>query len=402
MSAMRVVRRFEIRVPNAKYVSDAARAVEAAVKAAQGEIAPPNVKPVEHPPLVEVRLEGTAVAVSKVMRSLADSGARIQHDVLKVRRDGRNGLVYPDPDARVRLGVESVGPTTDGEAVTVAIVDSGLMVKHPAFENHLWTGDGGINGKQFIEGKDEDDISDQDGHGTLLAGTVLAAAADAPVKLMVAKFFDSAHPSRPDNAAAALDFAVKNEAKIILLAWDVGIGSPKLEKAFREACKHALVVIAAGNYGSDNDWHEDRSWARAPVRYTKDDAANTITVMATDEADEKASFSNYGRQSVDLAAPGVGITSTRRALSNAPADEPRKYRTHTGTSAAAAHVAGAAALLMSRYPVSRYPHLTVHEIKRCLVDSVDKLPGLKCAGGGRLNIAEALLCAQKKATAPNP
>ena len=149
-----------------------------------------------------------------------------------------------------------------------------------------------------------------------------------------------------------------------------------LEQAFHKACEHALVVIAAGNYGSDNDWHGGQTLARAPVRYAKDHPEGTIVVMAADESG-KAWFSNYGRQSVDLAAPGIAITSTRRCLSKEAARTPAAaYRTHGGTSAASALVAGAAALLMSRYP-----GLSVPQVKRCLVDSVDTLPGLTCASG---------------------
>jgi subtilisin family serine protease len=389
--AAKVVRRFEVPVARADVLRDVKDAVEAAVRA-PGEITPKFAE-VTRPPLLEVRLEGAASAISKAMKHLAKvPGIRIQHDVTRVQREGRNGPVYPDPLARVRIGAEALPPAGDSVPVTVAIVDSGLMVEHPVFKDHLWEGDGGIHGKQFIEGKRDNDISDQDGHGTLVAGTVLATAVGAPVKLMAAKFFDAANSARPDYAASALDFAVKNGAKIIVLAWDVGIGSAKLEKAFREACKHALVVIAAGNYGSDNDWHDGRSWARAPVRYTKDNSASTITVMASDASNEKAWFSNYGRESVDLAAPGIGITSTRRCLSKAGAEGPTAYGTHGGTSAAAAHVAGAAALLMSRYS-----KLSVQQIKECLVRSVDTPPTLKCASGGRLNVGAAVACAAKKA-----
>jgi len=402
VTTTKVVRRFEIRVPSARSLGDVKLALERAIQAQPpGEIAF-TIDPVQRPPLLDVRLEGAADAVSRVMARIATvGGARIQHDILRVLRDGssergpgRKGSAYPDLNALVRIGADSLPLAKGSMPVTVALVDSGLMVEHPAFASHLWPGPGGIHGKQFIDGKGKDDISDQDGHGTLQAGTVLGAAVDAPVKFMVTKFFDTANPTRPDNAAAALDFAANNGARIMLLAWDVGLGSAELERAFRKACKNALVVIAAGNYGSDNDWHDGRSSARAPVRFAKDNPS-TLAVMATDDSDEKAWFSNYGRQTVDLAAPGLGITSTRRCLSKADANGPLGYRTHGGTSAAAAHVAGAAALLMSRYP-----DLTVQQVKRCLVDSVDRRPRLKCASGGRLNVDAALRCAAQGAKKP--
>jgi subtilisin family serine protease len=393
-TAADVVRRFEIHVASENAVKEVARAIDQAL--ATPRVAR-RVHEVRRPPMLEVRLEGASSLVTEAMASIIERlpGARIRNDVMRTRKDGRKDPVYPDPEARVRVGADSLSRSV-AVPVTVTIVDSGLMVEHPAFKDHLWTGGDGAPGKQFIkdpDGKDRpsDDIRDQDGHGTLLAGTVLDAAVDTPVKLMVAKFFDAAHPARPDNAANALDFAVDNHAQVILLAWDVGVGSITLEKGFHKACQRALVVVAAGNYGSDNDWHDYQTLARAPVRYAKDDRESTIVVMAADESG-KAWFSNYGRESVDLAAPGIAITSTRRCLSKEAARTPVAYRTHGGTSAAAALVAGAAVLLMSRYP-----GLRVQQVKSCLIDSVDKFPGLKCASGGRLNIGAALRRAAEEA-----
>ena len=389
--ASTIVRRFEVPVATAEVLSSVAAAIGQAVDGPiPGEVRR-TVATITRPPLVEVRLEGELAAVSRAMARVSNvPRVRIRHDVIRVKKDGRKGPDYPDLLARVRIGAEAVPPVQDGADVTVAIVDSGLMVEHPVFADHLWTGQGAVPGRQFIGGRPPDDIADQDGHGTLVAGTVLAAAVGAPVKLLAAKFFDTAHPARPENAAAALRFAAAN-ARIMVLAWDVGIGSLDLEGAFREACQRALVVIAAGNYGSDNDWYGRSTFARAPARYTKDNVAHTITVMALDES-EKAWFSNYGRTSVDLAAPGVGIASTRRSVVRTAGAVPTGFRTHGGTSAAAAHVAGAAALLMSRYPA-----LNVPQIKRCLVESVTTVPGLKCVSGGRLNVGAALARAAEEA-----
>ena len=390
-----VVRRFEVHGPSADVLGDLEAAVEHAVDGnTPGDVAR-AIERVERPPLLDVRLQGDAVAISAAMHRVAMvRGGRILHDVVRVRPGKRKEPVYPDPRVSAIIGTDLVDPAPGSAPVKVAIVDSGLMFTHRAFAGHLWEDGGAIPGKQFIEGKRDDDITDQDGHGTLLAGTVLTAALDAPVKLMAAKFFDAENPPRPRNAAAALRFATEMRAQIIVIAWDVGIGSKELEHAFHAACKSALVVIAAGNYGADNDWYDDQTWARAPVRYTKDSPDHTITVMATDDG-AKAWFSNYGRRSVDLGAPGRDITSTRHHLSKATALTPQAYGTHGGTSAAAAIVGGAAALLMSRYP-----GLGLAAIKRCLLRSVDVLPDLKCVSGGRLNVAAALACAAAAACAP--
>ena len=65
--------------------------------------------------------------------------------------------------------------------MTFAIVDSGIMVDHPKLKDHLWTGeDGEAHGARCIDGTRSSDVTDRDGHGTMLAGAVLAGAQSAP------------------------------------------------------------------------------------------------------------------------------------------------------------------------------------------------------------------------------
>jgi subtilisin family serine protease len=205
---------------------------------------------------------------------------------------------------------------------------------------------------------------------------------------MAVKFFDADALPGPSNGAAAIEFATGAQPKtdIINLSWDLGIGSFALEKAIEKACDAgALVVIAAGNSGTDNDR------ARAiPAHYRTIRPEQIITVMATDRYNEKASFSNYGAATVDLAAPGVDIVTTRASLSKASKNDLTRnpfYRRHVsynGTSAAAALVSGAAALLKSLEP-----KLTACELKVRLCESVRKMPGLKskCVSGGILDLS---------------
>jgi subtilisin family serine protease len=224
------------------------------------------------------------------------------------------------------------------------------------------------------------DITDQDGHGTMLAGSILATANSvSDIEIMAVKFFDVRTQPVAVNAAQAIRFAVKNGAQIMNLSFDLGIGSIELEEAIRSACAAGvLVVIAAGNTGSDND-----CYPLVPALYARVCRDNVIVVMASGQYDEKPTFSNFGKETVDLAAPGVKIESTRRFLSSIP---PSKiYSPYTGTSAAAAQVTGAAALLKSQNPDWK-----AKDLKACLMETVDKLPGLKCVNGGRLNLGRAL------------
>ena len=398
-----VVRRFDLHVDEVNRLDGVRDWLLELVKKAPDEMRQPQVKPIPRLSLLEVRLEGSPAAISGVMAQVADRfGVRIRHDRVSVAEEatppkfgvplglGPRDLEYPDPQALLRIGVEPRPLTIlKGEApsapVTVAVVDSGIMVDHPALKSHLWAGTVAgqpAHGARCIGGTRSGDVTDQDGHGTRLAGTILSVAQGAPgIRLMAVKFFDADALPGPANGADAIDFAVEQKADIINLSWDLGIGSVAVEQAIQNACDAgALVVIAAGNSGSDNDL-----FPTIPACYRKERPERIITVMATDRYDEKASFSNYGVRTVDLAAPGVGCVTTRAALATTSGVAGKKFRAYNGTSPATALVAGAAALLKSRNP-----NLTADELKTRLLLSVDPVQGLKCRTGGRLNLGKAL------------
>ena len=129
-------------------------------------------------------------------------------------------------------------------------------------------------------------------------------------------------------------------------------------------------MAAAGNDGSDND-----STASYPANYN---LSNVISGASTNNKDGLAGFSNFGSKSVDLAAPGVDIASTYTE---------DRYAYMSGTSMAAPHVTGVAALVKSQNPA-----LDDAQIRTRILDSVDKKDNLrgKMVTGGRLNAAAAL------------
>jgi subtilisin family serine protease len=186
-----------------------------------------------------------------------------------------------------------------------------------------------------------------------------------------------------DNAASAIIRAVDKEAQIINASWNVGLDSPELEGAIEYARKrNVLVVVAAGNNGGDN--------TRYPSFPASSDSDNLISVMATDRNDQKAGFSNYGKN-VHIAAPGVDVVSTFPYLCEPPAPPSLSYnpayRSYGGTSAAAAHVSGAAALLLSIQP-----SWTPEKVRGHFMETVDPVPDLRryCRAGGRLNVGRAV------------
>src|SRR5581483_7520628 len=159
--------------------------------------------------------------------------------------------------------------------------------------------------------------------------------------------------------------------RVISASW----GGLQYSKALKDAIEAAgregiLFVAAAGNSGVDND-----RMPHYPSSYGLD---NIVAVAASDNNDHLTSFSNWGAKSVDLAAPGKDILSTT------PGDS---YSLMSGTSMAAPFVSGVAALI-----ISKEKNITVTQLKKRLLESVDPVPELKgkVVSGGRLCAAKAV------------
>jgi subtilisin family serine protease len=249
---------------------------------------------------------------------------------------------------------------------TVAVIDTGIQLNHPDLAGNLWTNPGEIAGNGIdddsngfvddIHGWDfinnDADPNDDAGHGTHVAGTIGAVGDNAlgvtgvswETALMALKACDAANRCPVAATIAALDYAVANGAEISNNSYGGCCGQISVERQAIEAAEVAghLFVASAGN---ENDNNDDPAVANYPSSYPLD---NIVAVAASGMSDGKASFSSYGLETVDLAAPGTQILSTY--LGSA-------YAWASGTSMSAPAVAGTAALIRSRRPDWQYPEI---------------------------------------------
>lgn len=274
--------------------------------------------------------------------------------------------------------------TKGSKEMVVAVIDTGIDYNHEDLSFNVWRNpnptQNDIVGFDFVhnDGLPYDDNE----HGTHTFGTIGAVGNNGKaivgvnqrVSVMGLKFLSGSGSGSTADAVKAIDYAIKNGAKVLSNSWG-GPADPD-NKVLYDAIERAkaadvLFIAAAGNDGADNDG----SRASYPAAF---DNENLIAVAATDKSDKMAFFSNYGKKTTHLAAPGVDIYST------VPGN---RYAALSGTSMACPHVAGAAALVWSYHPT-----WTFKQVKEALLKSVDVLPGFdkKIMTGGRLNVLKAL------------
>jgi len=295
--------------------------------------------------------------------------------------------------------------TTGDGAVVIADIDTGVRYTHPDLVANMWTNPGEIPGNLVDDDSNGyvDDIRgidtlnhdsnpmDDNGHGTHTAGTFGAVGNNATgvvgvnwnVKILACKFLNSAGNGTDAGAIECFNYIVALKRRGINIrvsnnSWGGGPFSQPLKDAIDAAgAENILNVFAAGNGGADQVGDNNDLTPHYPSSF---DSPSIVAVAASNTADSRASFSNYGAASVDLAAPGVQITSTFFVGNNA------NYKSLNGTSMAAPHVAGAAALLLAQNP-----NVPVAGLKSLLLDNVTPLQQWSgiVATGGRLNVFQA-------------
>ena len=275
-----------------------------------------------------------------------------------------------------QMSVPTAWATSRGDGVLIAVIDTGVDFSHPDLAGKI-----AGRGHDFIN--NDDDATDDHGHGTHVSGIAAGAtnnnqgiagvgfnARVLPVKVLGSN-------GSGDNVAVAngIRWATDQGVRVI----NMSLGSTAPTAAVQSAVDYAwsrgvVVVCAAGNAGS--------AAPQYPAAYP-----NCISVSATDAADRLASFSSFG-DTVDVAAPGVQILSTVRG---------GRYESWSGTSMATPNVAGVVALLWAAHPA-----WSNAQIRAALENNADNIGQATYFGHGRVNAARALGSAPGPTLTPAP
>jgi subtilisin family serine protease/Tol biopolymer transport system component len=349
---------------------------------------------------------------------------------------GSWGQTFPDLWGLHNIRADSAWDLSTGTGVVVAVIDTGLNFDHPELAPNVWTnpgedlnGDGrlgGYNACPMPNGDfncvDDDgngyaddvhgwqfpaktgDVYDHVGHGSHVSGTLAAVGNNGGgvigvawnARLMPLNVWGDFAGAADVNIARAVVYAVENGAAVVNMSFG-GLGDSLVQRdAIAFGVSQGLVLVAAAG----NDAIDVRSVSPA-------DLDGVIAVGAVDHLDQPAGFSNFGGK-LELAAPGGGDSGPPRYLPEAsilsttgvqldpllemdafvPPFYMPSFQRLAGTSMAAPHVSGVAALILSRHP-----EFTVEQVRQVLRDSADDLgpPGRDARYGyGRLNAARAV------------
>lgn len=271
-----------------------------------------------------------------------------------------------------RIGALAAWETTTGQSdVLVAVLDSGVQAEHPDLGGRI------VSGYDFISG--DADPADDFGHGTAVAGAVVAAvnngigvAGVAPgCRVLAVKVMNASGFAPYSAVAQGIRFAVEQGARVINLSLAGNMPSQALQEAVDHAwSNHVVVVAAAGNNATTTPMY--------PAACER-----VVAVSATSTADARAGFSSFGTF-VKLAAPGEDIWTTQTSATY-------PYGPWRGTSLASPLVAAAAALMLSVNPM-----LSAERVATLLQATADDLgpTGWDAEFGfGRVNAHRAVMAA---------
>lgn len=261
--------------------------------------------------------------------------------------------------------------------VVVAVIDTGIQADHPFLVDNIYVSQGKKStenyGMDFSTKSPTFKPTDAHGHGTHVAGIVKSVFPD--VKILALKYYNpqASGQQNLESTVKALEYAVRMNVDII--NYSGGGPEPSTEelRVLKEAEKKGIIIVAAA--GNERSNIDDKKNAYYPASYG---LSNIITVGAHDEEMQIIPSSNFGKNSVDIAAPGHRI---RSAIPQGGAGF------MTGTSQATAFVSGVAALIKSKYP-----SFTSDQIRNVILSSSVKVKNFegKILGGGKLDAARAI------------
>ncbi len=285
--------------------------------------------------------------------------------------------------------------TTGTSSVIVAIIDSGVRYTHSDLSANMWENPGEIPGNGIDDDNNGyiDDVYginaitgsgnplDDDGHGTHTAGTIGAVANNGQphvgvawnVRIMACKFLDASGGGKISDELKCIDYAISKGARILNMSFgDNAFSQAEYDGLQKALQNNVLVVASAGNETVNNDL--------TPTYPANYNLGNIISVAAFNRFNQLASFSNYGSNTVHIAAPGEEIFSCWNGSDY-------DYKTLNGTSMAAPHVSGIAALV-----ISVFPNIGVSQLRSQILKSaipVQSMSG-KLSTGGRIDALKAL------------
>ncbi len=311
--------------------------------------------------------------------------------------------------------------------VVVAVIDSGIQINHPDLRDNIWLNkeeipDNGIDddkngfiddlyGWDFVSGDNdpspnflENEPWTEGGlsHGTVVSGIIAGRGNNREgisgiaweTKLMPLKILNEVGAGNIRDVVRAIDYAVLNGADIINLSF-VGLNyNNSLQAAIERAYnKGVLIVAAAGNEHSDGEGYDVNINPLYPVCHDGSFGQNmVIGVAATDTLDQKASFSSFGSNCIDISAPGVSFFSTVAFDNNFSQGEFSKYFDGywSGTSMSAPVISGSLVLILGANP-----NINRQEALDILLSSTDDISRLNPSyigqlGSGRVNVDRAV------------
>ena len=289
--------------------------------------------------------------------------------------------------------------TTGSSGVVVGVIDSGVDYTHADLAANMWVnpgetpGDGIDNdGNGYVDdiygwdfANNDSNPMDDNGHGTMVSGLIAARGNNSVgitginwgAKIMALKYAKSDFVSSTADVIEAVNYAtmMRTTYGVNIRATNNSYGIFGNSQGFSDAIEASgeagiMFVSSAGNTSSDND-----TGPQYPANYPLE---NVISVAATDDHDQLASFSSYGATTVHLGAPGVNVLTTRMGGG---------YTGFNGTSASSPMVAGVVALLWDAAP-----YATLDEIKAALLNGTQPIPALDgiTVTGGRLDATGAM------------